>query len=79
VPYDDALDMLDHGRAEDLLTAGVALRILEQDLGRDDVLFVHQLLQEYFAARQLARQPQADLVRQAWRADRIAPSLRDTL
>jgi formylglycine-generating enzyme required for sulfatase activity len=79
VPYDDALAMLDHTRADDLLQAGGALGVLEQDLGREDVLFVHQLLQEYFAARHLAGVPQPELVQQAWRADRVMPDLQATL
>ena len=53
--------------------------MLEEDRGRDEVLYVHQLLQEYFAARQLARAPQAELVQQEWRAERVVPSLQATL
>ena len=53
-----------------------ALGVLEEDRGRDEVLYVHQLLQEYFAARHLARQPQAALVQQEWRAERVVPGLR---
>jgi len=64
VTYDEALTMLDHPRAEDILKGGEALGVLEEDRGRDEVLYVHQLLQEYFAARQLARAPQAELVQQ---------------
>jgi formylglycine-generating enzyme required for sulfatase activity len=79
VAYDEALAILAHPRAEDILKAGEALGVLEEDRGRDEVLFVHQLLQEYFAARQLARTPQAELVQQEWRADRVIPSLQATL
>ena len=79
IAYDEALAMLDHPRAEDILKAGAALGVLEEDRGRDEVLYVHQLFQEYFAARQLARQPQAELVQQEWRADRVAPGLQATL
>jgi hypothetical protein len=71
--------MLDQAHAEDILSAGVALGVLEQDLNHDEVLYVHQLLQEYFAARYLARAPQAELVQQAWRVDHVTPSLQDTL
>ena len=80
IAYDEAR-LLPHGKAhpEDILRAGVALGVLEQDLGRDEVLYVHQLLQEYFAARHLARAPQAALVQQEWRAERVTPSLQDTL
>jgi formylglycine-generating enzyme required for sulfatase activity len=79
VAYDEALAMLDHPRAEDILKAGAALGVLDEDRGRDEVLYVHQLFQEYFAARQLARQPQAELVQQEWCADRVVPSLQATL
>jgi formylglycine-generating enzyme required for sulfatase activity len=79
VAYDEALQMLDHPDAEDILKAGGALGVLDEDRGRDEVLYVHQLLQEYFAARQLARQPQPALVQQEWRADRVVPDLPSTL
>lgn len=79
VTYDKALDMLDHPHAADIISAGAALGVLEQDLGRDEVLYVHQLIQEYFAARQLARQPQMELVQQEWHANRVVPSLQETL
>ena len=79
IPYDEALALLAHPRAEDILKAGAALGVLEEDRGRDEVLYVHQLLQEYFAARQLARAPQAELVQQEWRAERVVPSLQATL
>jgi hypothetical protein len=63
VPFDDAMGMLAGGlgsdRAEDLLHAGVALQVLEVQW--DDVLYVHQLLQEYFAARTLGAAPQPDV------------------
>ena len=79
VAYDEALQMLDHPDAEDILKAGGALGVLDEDRGRDEVLYVHQLLQEYFAARLLARQPQPALVQQEWRADRVVPDLPSTL
>jgi formylglycine-generating enzyme required for sulfatase activity len=79
VAYDEALQMLDHPDAEDILKAGGALGVLDEDRGRNEVLYVHQLLQEYFAARLLARQPQPALVQQEWRADRVVPDLPSTL
>jgi formylglycine-generating enzyme required for sulfatase activity len=79
IPYDEALTILAHPRAEDILKAGAALGVLEEDRGRDEVLYMHQLLQEYFAARHLARAPQAELVQQEWRAERVVPSLQATL
>jgi len=74
-----ALDLLAHDRAEDVLKAGEALGVLEEDLGRDEVLYVHQLLQEYFAARWLAAHPEPGWVQREWRADRVFPTLPETL
>jgi len=79
VAFDEALALLEHPRAEDILKAGEALGVLDEDLGRDQVLYTHQLLQEYFAARHLARAPQAELVHQEWRAEHVNPSLQATL
>jgi formylglycine-generating enzyme required for sulfatase activity len=77
VPYDDALELLGDQQGEELLHAGVALQVLEVQW--DDVFYVHQLLQEYFAARALAAAPQAELAASAWRADQISPTLDDVL
>jgi formylglycine-generating enzyme required for sulfatase activity len=79
VRYDEAVIILDDSRAKDIIKAGAALGVLEDDQARDEVLYIHQLLQEYFAARQLARQPQMALVHQEWRVDRLVPSLQETL
>ncbi|TVR58386.1 MAG: NACHT domain-containing protein [Candidatus Competibacteraceae bacterium] len=79
IAYRDALDLLAPDRAEDVLKAGEALGVLEEDLGRDEVLYVHQLLQEYFAARWLAAQPEPRWVQVEWRVDRVSPNLQDTL
>jgi formylglycine-generating enzyme required for sulfatase activity len=75
--YDEALALLGGDRAEDLLRAGVSLQVLEEE--RDDVFFAHQLIQEYFAARTLAAAPRPELVRTAWRAAEISPSLEEIL
>ena len=58
IDYDDACDLLDHDRDEDILKAGVALNVLDEDITQSEIAFFHQLLQEFFAARQLADQPQ---------------------
>jgi formylglycine-generating enzyme required for sulfatase activity len=79
IPYDDALEMLEHERAEDILKAGEALGVLEEDLGRDEVLYVHQLLQEYFAARRFAAGAKTELVSTEWRVGRVSPTLEETL
>jgi formylglycine-generating enzyme required for sulfatase activity len=79
VKFDDACDLIDHERDEDILKASVALNVLDEDVAQDEVLFFHQLLQEFFAARQLAKTPQAHLVAVEWRAERVQPSLAETL
>lgn len=79
IGYPDALDLLAHDRGDEVLKAGEALGVLEEDLGRDEVLYVHQLLQEYFAARWLAAHPEPGWVRVEWRADQVSPNLQDTL
>ncbi|MBO3705217.1 MAG: SUMF1/EgtB/PvdO family nonheme iron enzyme [Candidatus Accumulibacter sp.] len=81
VPWDDARELLggecgtQHG--DDLLHAGVAMQVLDEQW--DDVFYVHQLLQEYFAARALAGQPQPELAATAWRADAMLPRLPEVL
>jgi len=77
IAYDDACDLLPPGCAAQLLKAGVALNVLDED--KDVVLFFHQLLQEYFAARQLAKAPNPALVHVEWQADKVAEALADTL
>jgi len=75
-PYDDALALLG-GASQDLLRAGVALQVLEVQW--EDVLYVHQLMQEYFAARALAAAPQPELAERPWRAAEVSPSLDEVL
>lgn len=75
----DAKSLLDAPQAEDIVAAGLELGFLDEDRATDEVLFFHQLLQEYFAARRLAREPDPSLVRHPWRASEISPSLEDVL
>ncbi|MGI8427484.1 MAG: NACHT domain-containing protein [Actinomycetota bacterium] len=76
--WDDALALLGGGEeAERLLKGGEALHVIEEQW--DDVLFVHQLFQEYFAARALVARPEPELARSPWRATEMVPSLADTL
>jgi formylglycine-generating enzyme required for sulfatase activity len=81
IKYAEALNILGRiqARAKKVLKGGFALGVLEQDLGPNEVLYVHQLLQEYFAGRRLASQPQPALVKQEWRAQRVSPSLQETM
>jgi formylglycine-generating enzyme required for sulfatase activity len=73
--YEEALALLhrDGERARALLRAGVALQVLEEQW--DDVFYVHQLVQEYFAARSVAATPRPELVQTRWRASELSPSL----
>ncbi len=76
---EDALALLGPDLAEAILQAATSLNVLDEDQHAGEVKFFHQLLQEYFAARQLARQPNPALVQQVWRADEVRPNLADTL
>lgn len=79
IDFDDACDLLKQDRDEDILKAGVALNVLDEDVAEGEILFFHQLLQEFFAARKLAQQPNPALVQSEWRADLVKPSLDDTI
>ncbi len=75
VDFDTALDLLDHPQGADIVAAGAALGVLDEDLGLDEVRYVHQLVQEYFAARELAKAPDPELALAPWRAADIRPSV----
>ena len=79
IDYDQALGLLDHSLSEQILEAGVAMSVLEQDLGQDQVFYIHQLLQEYFAGQHFAEAPEPELAQQAWQVDQVCPSLEETL
>ena len=73
----EALAMLGGEAGKDVLEAGVALQVLDMDGA--DVLFAHQLFQEYFAARAVVDKPEPGLAKSAWRATGMSPSLNETL
>ncbi|MFN0109421.1 MAG: SUMF1/EgtB/PvdO family nonheme iron enzyme, partial [Blastocatellia bacterium] len=75
--YDEACRMLDDQQAEQILKAGVELNLLDE--ARDSIKFFHQSLQEYFAARLLAKEPSAALVRVEWAADKVPEPLAETI
>lgn len=79
VDHDEALDMLDHEHGERILRAGAALAILDEDPASDEVLFIHQLVQEYFAARELCQRPRPELVAVPWCARDLEPGLDEIL
>lgn len=74
--YDDACALLGD---ESILEAGEALNVLDRDVAQGEILFFHQLLQEYFAARRLAKKPDPQLLHVEWAADGVRPALKDTL
>jgi hypothetical protein len=50
VDYDAALELVDHPHDADIVKAGLAISVLDEDPAADEVLYRHQLVQEYFAA-----------------------------
>ena len=67
IGFDEALEFLNDERDEDIVRAGVALSVLDEDAAHDEVLFFHQLLQEYFAGRKLGVTPNPERVRVPWK------------
>ena len=67
VDYDEALELLDHEQDEGIVKAGLALSVLDEDPGTEEVLYVHQLVQEYFAGRQLAKTLDPARVKALWK------------
>lgn len=80
-PMDRALTVLgaevsgDPDKAYDLLTAGVAVGVLDNWPADDTVAFTHQQMQAYFVGRTLAVAPQPELAERPWRRDVIAPTV----
>ncbi len=78
--YPDARDQVaaPEAKREQVLQAGFALTTLELDHDHN-VRFFHQLLQEYFAARLLARTPNPNLARSEWQTQYIKPPLAEVI
>jgi formylglycine-generating enzyme required for sulfatase activity/class 3 adenylate cyclase len=79
VSYDTALALADHPHAAEIVQAGLAISVLDEDPAADEVLYRHQLLQEYFAARVLAKAPDSRRVRLPWRAAEIRPTVDEAI
>jgi len=86
----EAQNWLSQEAAADIIAAGFQLNVLDKDQRRKEITFYHQLIQEYFAARVLARQPEPERLLVHWRtasgwqaifrrADTVQPSLADTV
>lgn len=67
-----ARELLDHPQAEELIAAGIQINVLDKDVARQEVTFFHQLIQEYFAGRVVARTPEPQRAAVPWRADELA-------
>jgi formylglycine-generating enzyme required for sulfatase activity len=80
VSRQQARDFLaDDANAEAIFKAGCALKILDEKNDGATITFFHQLIQEYFAARQLARQPEPALTHVEWEVGRVSEALAETL
>ncbi|MCS6872261.1 MAG: SUMF1/EgtB/PvdO family nonheme iron enzyme [Anaerolineae bacterium] len=82
VLYQNAVSLIEEAppeRREDVLRGGIAINALELDHREFKVYFFHHLLQEYFAARLLARNPQPHLARSEWRSQHMQPSLAEVI
>jgi len=77
--YDSACGLIAHDRARDIIKAGLALNVLDEDEALHQIKFFHQLLQEYFAARRLAKNPDPTLVHVEWEAEKVSEALEETL
>ncbi|WP_420631311.1 SUMF1/EgtB/PvdO family nonheme iron enzyme [Candidatus Leptofilum sp.] len=65
--------------AQAIINAGCQLNILDKDIARREITYYHQLIQEYFAARVMAVEPQPELVRVLWQVDGVTPTLAETV
>ena len=75
----EAKSWLAHEAAAAMIAAGCQLNLLDKDLARREITFYHQLIQEYFAARILARQPEPARLTVPWRAGAVNESVADTV
>ncbi|MFC9961927.1 SUMF1/EgtB/PvdO family nonheme iron enzyme [Streptomyces nigra] len=78
-PYDRVVEILGHQHADVVMNAGGALGVLHEDLLGDEVRYAHQLLQEYFAGRQFAKNPDFSLVKEEWSLNNVSPTLSEAL
>ena len=79
VTEETAQKLLNHPQAALLIAAGIQLNILHLDEESETVTFHHQLVQEYFAARILARTLDLERVRTVWHVADVSPSLEETV
>jgi formylglycine-generating enzyme required for sulfatase activity len=75
IAYNKARDLV----GDEALKAGEALNVLDRHVAEGEILFFHQLLQEFFAARRLAQNPDPELVHVEWAVDKVSTPLAETL
>lgn len=77
LPETKARALLPPPQAQHILDAAWQLNVLDRRLDKQEkeIAFYHQLLQEYFAARVLAQQPEPARLHVLWQADKVTPSL----
>jgi len=79
IHLDDALDLLDSAHDEAIVAAGEAMAVLDEDQAAEALMYAHQLVQEYFAARALAKAPSPELARTPWRAAEVRPTVDEVI
>jgi len=79
IGYDEALELLETDTDAEILAAGEALAVLDEDEAAGELMYVHQLVQEYFAARRLAIAPDPELVRVEWQAAKVSLTIHEML
>ena len=79
LPYPTALDLLGIAEAADVLRAGVALGILDEDRAHNTIEYTHAQMQEYFEGRVLAHSPEPTLAARPWQSRDASPPIEDVL
>ena len=79
ITFTEALGYINHDKADEVIRAGATLNILDEDEKKGQLLFFHQLLQEYFAARKLALNPEPSRVHVEWDIGKVGKSLEDEI
>ncbi|NCF69164.1 MAG: SUMF1/EgtB/PvdO family nonheme iron enzyme [Chloroflexi bacterium] len=79
VPERTARDLLGESQAREIIAAGIQLNVLDKELATRELSFYHQLIQEYFAAQVLAKNPEPQRVAVPWKTRDVSPSLEETL
>lgn len=74
LPFDAAAAQLATPDAGTILRAASALGLIDDDAGRDEVAFAHQIFQEYFAGRRMAASRNFERLQTDWLADVVHPS-----